>query len=204
MNQRITPIATRHTRALFPKGGWVPPITVDPHHSYFPPFRGRPLRAWYDSIRLVVASAGPENAIALVDAERLVRMHSGVSPLSSPDRLFKRIVGAGLWVQITSGSTQNVVVVNKIEFGSPLWRAEEGFQKQEGARNVSIPAKRRGIDPNIRWAVFERDRYQCLMCGSRRDLTLDHIKHFSRGGPDTYDNLRTLCRTCNSRRGNRW
>lgn len=70
----------------------------------------------------------------------------------------------------------------------------------------------RGIDPNkrrstipkwIRERVYERDGHRCLVCGATERLSLDHIVHFSRGGEDTVDNLRTLCRSCNSSRRTR-
>jgi hypothetical protein len=57
------------------------------------------------------------------------------------------------------------------------------------------------IPDEIRRAVFERDHYACQNCGSTEDLTLDHIKPWSRGGDDNPDNLRTFCRSCNSKRG---
>jgi hypothetical protein len=53
-------------------------------------------------------------------------------------------------------------------------------------------------------AVFQRDRGQCVICGATDDLQFDHILHHSKGGADTVDNLRLLCRTCNQRRGNRF
>ncbi len=59
------------------------------------------------------------------------------------------------------------------------------------------------IPPEVRQAVFARDGRACLFCGMAEDLTLDHIIPWSHGGPDTIDNLRVLCRPCNSARGNR-
>ncbi|MEC4016030.1 HNH endonuclease [Streptomyces sp. H27-D2] len=57
------------------------------------------------------------------------------------------------------------------------------------------------IHPEQRQRLYERDGYRCLECGATDDLTLDHIYPWSRGGADTDDNLRTLCRPCNSRKG---
>lgn len=51
-----------------------------------------------------------------------------------------------------------------------------------------------------------RDEFQCQYCAKRppvRDLNIDHILPRSRGGPDTWENLVTACRTCNLRKGYR-
>ncbi len=53
----------------------------------------------------------------------------------------------------------------------------------------------------LRWAVFERDNFTCHHCGSRRILTADHIIPEVEGGPTNMDNLQTLCRSCNSKKG---
>lgn len=54
-----------------------------------------------------------------------------------------------------------------------------------------------------RQRIYKRDGHQCVECGSRDRLTLDHIWPYSRGGDESDDNLRTLCASCNSRKGNR-
>lgn len=59
------------------------------------------------------------------------------------------------------------------------------------------------IPVDVRREVMDRDGHRCLDCGSTKHLSLDHIVPFSHGGPDTVENLRVLCRPCNSRRGNR-
>lgn len=42
---------------------------------------------------------------------------------------------------------------------------------------------------------------RCLRCGSRGDLTVDHIVPLSLGGSNTIDNVQPLCRTCNGIKG---
>ena len=50
----------------------------------------------------------------------------------------------------------------------------------------------------IRKMVFERDNYTCNYCGKKGGkLEADHIKPFSKGGPDELINLVTSCRRCN-------
>lgn len=51
-----------------------------------------------------------------------------------------------------------------------------------------------------------RDRQLCAYCGQKfeeRDLTLDHIIPQSRKGPDTWLNLVTSCKRCNSCKANK-
>lgn len=57
------------------------------------------------------------------------------------------------------------------------------------------------ISPAIRWAVWERDDFRCVHCGRRQFLSVDHIHPETRGGTLRLDNLQTLCKPCNSRKG---
>ena len=67
---------------------------------------------------------------------------------------------------------------------------------------VFIPRKQRPFIPDIlRRAVMERDEFTCRECGSADHLSLDHIHPYSLGGLETLENLRVLCRSCNSSKG---
>jgi len=51
--------------------------------------------------------------------------------------------------------------------------------------------------------IFNRDGYQCLKCGSKENLTVDHIVSIAQGGTDAMANLQTLCRACNMQKGSK-
>jgi hypothetical protein len=59
------------------------------------------------------------------------------------------------------------------------------------------------VPVELRWAVFRRDGYRCVGCGYDADLTADHIHPEVKGGRTGIDNLQTLCRRCNSKKGAR-
>jgi 5-methylcytosine-specific restriction endonuclease McrA len=52
-----------------------------------------------------------------------------------------------------------------------------------------------------RFNVFLRDRFTCQYCGSRDDLTFDHLIPRSRGGITVWDNVVTACSPCNLKKG---
>lgn len=49
--------------------------------------------------------------------------------------------------------------------------------------------------------IFKRDKYRCLVCKTRKHLTIDHILPKSCGGDDSDDNLQTLCSYHNHEKG---
>lgn len=65
-------------------------------------------------------------------------------------------------------------------------------------RYVSVPFKNVMLN---RHNIFKRDGGCCVYCGSREDLTLDHVIPQSRGGKSTWTNLVTACKKCNAKKG---
>lgn len=67
----------------------------------------------------------------------------------------------------------------------------------------SVKVVRARISEELRNKVFERDGRKCVLCGSGEKLCVDHIHPFSLGGKTEESNFQTLCKSCNSKKGNR-
>lgn len=61
--------------------------------------------------------------------------------------------------------------------------------------------KKEKIKRSLSKQVMERDAYRCVSCGTHIDLSCDHIIPESKGGATVIENLQTMCRPCNSRKG---
>lgn len=68
-------------------------------------------------------------------------------------------------------------------------------------RLTSSPRMKAKIPRSLAKRVFERDAYRCVTCGDHHDLTCDHVIAESKGGETTFENLQTMCRQCNCRKG---
>lgn len=77
-----------------------------------------------------------------------------------------------------------------------------------------LPTLGRGISPQLRNEILERNGYTCQLCGAgpgdtdpfnpnrKVRLNIDHIVPVSQGGTEDKDNLRVLCSACNQGRAN--
>ncbi|MDA0186863.1 HNH endonuclease [Roseicyclus sp.] len=52
-----------------------------------------------------------------------------------------------------------------------------------------------------RFNLFLRDEFSCQYCGSRGDLTFDHVVPRARGGVTSWENVVAACSRCNLRKG---
>lgn len=76
------------------------------------------------------------------------------------------------------------------------------------------PTIARGVSPQLRNEILERNGYTCQLCGAgpsdtdpfnrnrKVRLHVDHIVPLSHGGGNDKSNLRVLCSTCNQGRAN--
>lgn len=79
--------------------------------------------------------------------------------------------------------------------------ADEIAKKDRWSVEPIIVPFRIGISEELRNRVYERDGHKCVKCESTEHLSVDHIHPWSKGGKTEFDNLQTLCRICNSRKG---
>ncbi|MEL6912940.1 MAG: HNH endonuclease [Pseudomonadota bacterium] len=54
-----------------------------------------------------------------------------------------------------------------------------------------------------RFNLFLRDEFKCQYCGSRDDLTFDHVVPRARGGVTSWENVVAACSKCNLKKGSR-
>jgi len=76
----------------------------------------------------------------------------------------------------------------------------QGYSIKLSQPSTQTPLKQK-ISGSLAKKVFERDVYRCKCCETHLDLTVDHIHPESKGGDLSMDNLQTLCRSCNSKKG---
>jgi hypothetical protein len=88
-------------------------------------------------------------------------------------------------------------VQNKEELSEKI-NDDTKLESQKG-----IAKKSRHISWRLRFLVMRRDGFRCCKCGRSPAtepgiiLHIDHSKAWSKEGPNTYDNLQTLCSVCN-------
>lgn len=83
--------------------------------------------------------------------------------------------------------------------GTRLYKPAVLRLTHNNSRPARIPTFRRSV-------VFARDDWRCQYCGkhcSLREATIDHVKPQSRGGPTSWRNCVTSCKSCNRRKDDR-
>ena len=54
-----------------------------------------------------------------------------------------------------------------------------------------------------RFNLFLRDEFRCQYCGSKGELTFDHVVPRARGGVTSWENVVAACASCNLRKGSK-
>ena len=75
------------------------------------------------------------------------------------------------------------------------------FYLDDGIWNSICRVERGKVSNKLRFFILDRDHHRCKMCGSTRNLEIDHIIPIAKGGKSTSDNLQVLCHRCNKKKG---
>lgn len=142
------------------------------------------------SIAAIFESELPPRARLI--ALELVGLVGGELPLPRIASSVSLAARTGLTAKAIQGYLPDLVRAGLVAVSPTVVRGPEVVEVPDG----DIPAALRAF-------IFERDRHTCRLCGASDDLTVDHIWPQSLGGDDELDNLRTLCRSCNSKKGAR-
>ena len=81
------------------------------------------------------------------------------------------------------------------------------FYIDKGIWDALCRVERGRVSDRMRFSIYKRDGYRCRMCGKSgtfATLEIDHIKPIAKGGKSTYDNLQTLCKSCNQKKGDNY
>ena len=60
------------------------------------------------------------------------------------------------------------------------------------------------LPKKLRDSILKKYKFTCQHCGLKEKLTIDHIKPVSRGGTNKSSNLQVLCKSCNSKKSNKY
>jgi hypothetical protein len=136
--------------------------------------------------------------------DRPKRIRVEIFPYDSIDvgELLDELAERGFIIRYAIDGGRFIQVVNFLKHQTPHYKespsvipAPPGWQDSEYVVGALPETKRQEI--------LDRDGGRCLECGATEDLTIDHIVPRSKGGTHDDDNLRTLCRRCNSAKNNR-
>lgn len=118
------------------------------------------------------------------------------------DELLNQLAEREFIIRYEVDGEKYIQVVNFIKHQNPHYKevpseipAPEGYIDSEYKSPPPTEAERQ--------AIFKRDGFKCIICGATDNLTLDHIIPRSKGGTSEPENLQTLCKRCNTSKGNK-
>jgi len=76
------------------------------------------------------------------------------------------------------------------------------FTKAQKSKNLdkNVVNNVRYIPSYVKQKVWVRDEGKCVICGSRKNLEYDHDIPVSKGGSNSVNNIRLLCKDCNRKK----
>jgi 5-methylcytosine-specific restriction endonuclease McrA len=119
-----------------------------------------------------------------------------------------RAIFARAWYQKDPAHARAVLRASRLRNPSGRRAAQRRYKRSERGRAVSTAAMHRrmaGYAPDSftagEWAdLCRRANGRCVMCGSVKPLTVDHIIPVYAGGSNAITNIQPLCRDCNTKK----
>jgi hypothetical protein len=108
-------------------------------------------------------------------------------PTQDPDR-------AVIFLELSTRSGNGAYLVPDAAVTEAVFNVQVKLSKMIRPKN----AMSRHIPQDVRQVVWLRDEGRCVECGSESELQFDHTIPHSKGGANTVENIRILCRICNS------
>ena len=88
-------------------------------------------------------------------------------------------------------------MLKRSRYYEKIRREVEALENLEKLQRV----EREPIPEAVRLFVWQRDKGQCVKCGSRQRLEFDHVIPVAAGGSNTERNIQLLCESCNRAKG---
>lgn len=103
--------------------------------------------------------------------------------------------------QLSVDEVKDLLDLTSTDVGESSLDDLDRSSEARGGDQVQDPKDRKPLDPNLKKAVLVRDDFTCQCCGIGGEqwlsiLVCHHIIEVVQGGPDTLDNLVTLCINC--------
>lgn len=142
----------------------------------------------------IAASLGVKEQAALFTIS--MRLYDAQGPLPLPDRAVARWLGINVrgWKTVKAALVEAgcLVELDSGLFTTPLFDP------------ANLPGVRSDVTAAVKLAIFERDQWRCVYCGTDAGpFECDHIVPVSRGGSGSLENLACACVNCNRSKGSK-
>lgn len=116
------------------------------------------------------------------------------------DELLDALQQRGLILRYTVESSRFIQVVNFTKHQNPHHK-EVPSEIPPPPGMPAITKHAYDVPDDLRNAIMDRDGRACLKCGATESLSIDHVVPLAKGGDNSPSNLQTLCKRCNSGKG---